>query len=295
MKLRSLRYILREALGSIRVNGFMSVASVTTVTIALLVLALFLVLATNLEALATTLENQVEVKAYLASETTPARAKVLEGQIAGLPGVKSVKYVSKEEALQRLRQAFGQKQELLDSVEQMNPLRDSFDVKVVGPEQVKGVAEQIKSLGGVQDVDYKAEIVDRLFSLTRALRTAGLGVAVILALATVFIISNTIRLTIFARRREIAIMKLVGATDSFIRRPFVLEGMLIGLLGAAVAAVLIWRVYAWTTQAVTQSLPFLPLVPEDPLARNVALALGALGAALGAAGSALAIRRFLRV
>lgn len=295
MRLRSLKYASREAVASFKTNGFMSAASISTVAISLLVLSMFLLLAVNLDHMAGTLENQVEITAYLKGDLDQAGIKALQNKVAALPGVAQAKFVSKDDALKRLRAQFGDKQDLLDAVADMNPLRNSFEIKASSPDQVGPVAAALKALPGVEEADYKQQVVERLFKFTRALRIFGLALVVVLAVATVFIISNTIRLTVFARRKEIAIMKLVGATDAFIRRPFIIEGMLFGVGGALAAMLLVWRAYIWALNSVNQSLPFLPVLGPSPLLKNVTLALFVLGAVLGAAGSALSIRRFLRV
>lgn len=295
MRLRTWAYHFREAIGSVRTNGMMAIASVSTVAVSLLVLAIFLLLAVNLDNVALVLEQQVEVRAYASNQASPAALKSLEGQIRRVEGVAEVRFVSSEEALRRLKALFGDRADLLEGVEELNALRPSFEVRVRQPEQVRAVAQSIRSLPGVEALDFKEELVERLFDATRALRVAGIGLVLILAAATVFIIHNTIRLTVFARRREIGIMKLVGATDSFIRSPFMIEGVLFGLAGALVAGFLAWRLYDWVAFQAHRTLPFLPVLAAEPLVYNVAAALLLLGGLLGGLGSAWAVRRYLRV
>jgi len=286
---------VREALTSIRRNGLMSLASISTVAVSLLVLAVFLLLAVNLEHTALVVESQLEMKAYVDEQASGQVISDLQWKISSLAGVARVEYVSKEEALDRLRAQLKERADLLEGVEEMNPLRDSFEVQVVRPEYLRGVAEQVSALPGIANVVYGEELAGKIIRLTRALRLAGLGMAVMLALATVFIISNTIRLTVFARRREIGIMKLVGATDGFIRWPFILEGMVLGLVGSLLSAAVVWRGYAWLVGRVRDTLPFLPMVPGRPVLPGLTLMLLALGAFIGALGSAISLRRFLRV
>ncbi len=291
MRVSSWEYAVREALSSIRLNGLMSVASVSTVAISLLVLAVFLLVAVNLEYAAKVVESQLEIKAYVNEGASSEVIGDLQGKISGLAGVAGVEYVSKAEALDRLRAQLKDRADLLEGVEEMNPLRDSFEIQVVRPEYLRGVAEQVAALSGIANVVYGEELASKIIRLTRALRLAGLGLAVMLAVATVFIISNTIRLTVFARRREIGIMKLVGATDSFIRWPFILEGMFLGLVGSLVSTSVVWRGYAWLVVRVRDTLPFIPVVPGRPVLPGLTL----MGALIGALGSAISLRRFLRV
>ncbi|MGB4171598.1 MAG: FtsX-like permease family protein, partial [bacterium] len=138
-------------------------------------------------------------------------------------------------------------------------------------------------------------VVERLFSLTRSIRIAGLVLVVLLLMATVFLISNTIRLTVFARRREIGIMKLVGATDWFIRWPFILEGILLGVLGTLVSVLILRRLYDWVVASIYSSLPFIPVIPPEGIMQPLILLLFGLGFFVGAFGSLVSLRRFLRV
>src|SRR5690606_9929341 len=161
--------------------------------------------------------------------------------------------------------------------------------------RVAEVAEQIQAMRGVAKVDYGKEIVADLLAFTRAVRIGGLGLVLLLLFATVLTLSNTIRLSVYARRREISIMKLVGATDWYIRRPFVLEGMLLGALGAAVASGVVAWGYIRLAPAIQGSVPFLPVVRPELILTDLTLALLGLGAVLGAVASFFSLRRFLNV
>jgi cell division transport system permease protein len=291
----SLRHFVREAATSIRDNALMSLASASTVAISLLVLALFVVLALNLQHMGQVLDAQVEIVAYLRTDFDRANQPLLMQKIEAIPGVVAATFVTKEQALDRLRQQFGDQQDLLDAVAADNPLPDSVEIRVARPDQVAAVAAAVGQLQSVERADYKQAVVQRLFALTAALRTAGLVLVAGLALATVILIANSVRLAVFARREEIAIMKLVGATDSFIRWPFVLEGALLGVIGGAAAAAVVWWGYSALVARIARDLPFLPVLPRQPLLSNLTAALVLLGLGLGAAGSGVSLRRFLRV
>jgi cell division transport system permease protein len=292
--MRTWLHFAREALSGIRDNGLMSVASASTVAISLLVLALFVVLGLNLSHMGQVLDAQVEIVAYLQTSFNRSGEAALMQQIQAIPGVTSAQYVTKEEALSRLKQQFGDQQDLLNSVADNNPLPDSVEIHVADPGQVDAVAQAVGKLPGVDHADYKQAVVQRLFALTAALRTVGLILVAGLALATVILIANTIRVAVFARREEIAIMKLVGATDSFIRWPFLIEGALLGLFGAAAASAVAWWGYSAVALRVAQDLPFLPLLSEQPLVTELSAWLIVLGLVLGAVGSTISLRRFLR-
>lgn len=295
MRPRSLLYSLREALRSVRMNGLMSVASASAVGISLLVLALFLMLALNMDHMATELENQVEMKVYIDNAVTdPAMITNLQHRIAEAPGVSEVRFVSREEAFEQLKERWGKNADLLEGTD-ISSIANSFDVRVPDVSLLPIAAQAIETEPGIEKVDYKADVVDKLFTFTRTLRIVGLILVAILSVATVFMISNTIRLTVFARRREIAIMKMVGATDRFIRRPFLVEGMVLGIIGSLLAGGLVYWTYLRVFDWVFDNLPWLPFLGPDPLLQNLVLVLVLLGALLGYVGSGIAVRRFLRV
>lgn len=293
MRLNSLGYAIGQGARSILRNRTMSFASVATTTVSLLILAVFAVAVLNLDHMAAVIEQDVQIIAYLDGGLTEVHRTSIGEALAGMEGVTMVAFVSKEDAFAKLREVFAEQQELLDAVDP-GTLRESFHVKVDHPSRVEPVALGIAGLAGVEEVDWGRETVAKLFQLTRLLRLAALGAIGLLASATVFIINSTIRLTVFARRREIVIMKLVGATDWFIRWPFVAEGVFLGLAGAILAGGAVVAGYVWLTGAAHVSVPFLPLLPPYPLLRDLSVALAAGGCLLGAMGSVISIHRFLR-
>ncbi|MDI3298904.1 MAG: permease-like cell division protein FtsX [Bacillota bacterium] len=295
MKARTWGYVLREGGLSLRRNSTMSLASAGTAAVTLLILLLFVVAALNLGHMTQVLESQVQVVAYLKPTFQRTEVPQLLAQVRKIPGVEGVTFVTREQALDRLRAQFGDQAELLDSVQDMNPLRDELDINVPDPGKVDAVAGHLKTLGVVENVSYPAETLHRLAALADWLRTAGIVLAVLLGAATVFLIANTIRVTVHARRHEIAIMKVVGATDALIRWPFVIEGAVLGLAGALVALAVAWAGYSWVHDRVTQSLPFLPLLSARVLMRQMALEIVAAGLVIGMLGSGLSLHRYLRV
>lgn len=296
MRLRTWGHLWREALGGIRRNGLMSLASVTTVAICLIVLAAILLVAVNLQHMAGVAEDQVEVTAYVDHEFDRRLAPVLIERVQAIPGVAEALLITKEEGLVRLREQFGEQWGyLLEGYDdsELNPLRDAIEVRLDKPELAGGVAARLNELTSIEEVLHREDIVEGLLSVTRVLRLAGLGLVGLLGAATIFIVSNTIRLTVYARRREISIMKLVGATDAFIRWPFFLEGMLLGCVGAAAAGLVAWFGYDYIAASLARGVPFLPVADPRPLVWNLTKLLIGLGGAMGALGSAISVRRFL--
>ena len=295
MKIRTAEYFITESLHSIRRNGLMSVAALMTVALSLLILGMFTVVVMNLNHMAAVLESQIQVTVYLQDSLKDVEAREIGTRITKLPGVTRVTFVGKEEAMVRFKDRLGSQQGLLAELGEANPLPNSFEVKVDRPERVKAVALAISQLKGIEAARYGQEVVEQLFSLTRMVRIFGVVLIIFLGLAALFIIVNTIRLTVFARRREIGIMKYVGATDWFIRWPFIIEGVLLGSLGAFISAVLLSQLYSMVTRQVYESLAFLPLLPQYPFLGYVNIFVLVAGIGIGVLGSLISVKKFLKV
>lgn len=295
MKISTAEYFITESLHSIRRNGLMSMASLMTVALSLLILGIFTIMVLNLNNMASVLESQVQVTVYLQDSLKEAEIREVGTRITKLPGVTRVNFIDKKEAMARFKQRLGAQQGLLAELGEANPLPNAFEVKVDRPERVKPVALAIAQLKGIEAARYGQEVVEQLFSLTRMVRIFGSVLIIFLGLAALFIIVNTIRLTVFARRREIGIMKYVGATDWFIRWPFIIEGVLLGSLGAAISSLLLTQLYGMVTGQVYGTLAFLPLLPQYPMLGYVNIFLLLAGVAIGALGSIISVKKFLRV
>jgi cell division transport system permease protein len=265
------------------------------VALSLLILGMFLIMVLNLNNMASALESQVQISVYLQDSLNDKEAREVGTRITKLPGVTKVTFVGKDEALSRFKQRLGEQQGLLTALGDTNPLPNAFEVKVDNPDRVKPVAQAISQFKGVENAKFGQEVVEHLFALTRMVRIFGLVLIIFLALAALFIISNTIRITVFARRKEIGIMKYVGATDWFIRWPFLIEGMILGFGGATIAVLLLSQTYSLFTEKVYESLAFLPLIPKYPFLTNISLVLLVVGTAIGALGSTISLRRFMKV
>ena len=295
MKISTAEYFITESLNSIRRNGLMSLASLMTVALSLLILGVFIILVMNLNHMASVLESQVQVTVYLQDTLKEVEVREVGTRITKLPGVTRVNFIAKEEAMNRFKQRLGEQQGLLAELGEANPLPNSFEVKLDRPERVKPVALAIAQLKGVEAARYGQEVVEQLFNLTRMVRIFGVVLILFLGLAALFIIVNTIRLTVFARRREIGIMKYVGATDWFIRWPFIIEGVLLGFLGACIAVLPLTQFYSMLTGQVYESLAFLPLLPKYPFMGYVNIFLLCAGIGIGALGSVISVKKFLKV
>ena len=295
MKLRTSEYFIQETFRSLRRNNWMSFASIGTVAVSLFVLGVFLLLVLNMNRLASSLESQVQISVYLADGLSESARKDIASDIEALQGIEEIRYVPKEEAKERLAKRLGDQKYLLDALGEKNPLPDSFEVVLKSPDLVETAAAAITRMDGVEQAKYGQDVIEHLFAITRLIRIFGLALMVLLAGATLFIISNTIRLTVFARRKEVAIMKYVGATDWFIRWPFLLEGMVLGFVGGVLAALALQSFYAAMASKIYETLAFFPLLPQSPYMYYVSAAILLSGMGIGALGSTISLKRFLKV
>lgn len=295
MKIRTLEYFVKEAAISLKRNNLMSFASITTVAISLLILGLFLIMVMNLNNMAAHLESQVQINVYLEDNLSEAERYEIGNNIKKIKGVEEITFVTKDEAIERFRERLGEQKYLLDALDDANPLPYSYEVKLTLPEQVKSAAAEIAEYPGVKTAKFGQEAIEQLFKLTHMIRVFGVVLILFLVFATLFIISNTIRLTVFARRKEIGIMKYVGATDWFIRWPFIMEGMALGFGGALIATLVLRTSYSAITNQIYQSFMFLPLIPQYPFLTNLTILLIVLGMIIGALGSAISLKKFMKV
>lgn len=295
MKLKTGEYFIQEVFHSLRRNNWMTFASIGTVAVSLFVLGVFLILVLNMNRLAGMLESQVQISVYLEDHLTDREKRQIGYDIESLQGIDSVTYVDRETAKERLKERLGDQKYLLDALSEDNPLPDAFEVTVTTPSVVESAAGAIAAMQGVEEAKYGQDVVEHLFDITRLMRIFGFVLMGLLGGATIFIISNTIRLTVFARRKEIAIMKYVGATDWFIRWPFLLEGIVLGCIGGFIAAVALRSFYAAMAAKIYSTLAFFPLMPQYPFMNYVTLAILLAGIVIGAIGSVISLKRFLRV
>ncbi|RXT04015.1 permease-like cell division protein FtsX [Ammoniphilus sp. CFH 90114] len=297
MKIRTVGRHVREGFRNVGRNGWMSFASMSSVAITLFILGVFLLMALNVNHIAETVESQVEMRVILKKETDMDQAEKVRERLQAIPQVETVTFVTKEEGLAKFRESFGESAYLFEGLEKENPLLDEFVVRTKDPRDTAMIAERVKNFPHVEKVNYGKGMIEKLFTITTAMRNIGIAFIVALAFTAMFLIANTIKLTIVARRKEIEIMKLVGATNSFIRWPFFVEGLMMGGLGAIIPTLLLLAGYKYLIDFVKEDLNlyFIDLLPLDPLAWQVGGLLLGIGAFLGIWGSIVSIHRFLKV
>ena len=274
-------------------NAVMSLAATATMVLMLLLLAGFWIIQTGLLAGLQFTEEKVEVVAYLQTNATDNQVDVLVAQLSAMPEVASVVHVTRAEALTRFRASMeAQGREDLTRYLQTNPLYASLEVKLVDPSQVRVVGEALRADPSVRNVINIEDLVERVLTITGILRTAGTVVLVIVGVIALFIIINTIRLAVLARAEEIEVMRLVGASDAFIRWPFVFEGAFVGFLGSVLTLAILLGIADPLSAFMADFFRVLPLQFGSLTRDLVALVMGA-GVGLGILGSWLSVRTYL--
>ena len=294
MSFRNGIYFIKEAWKSLARNRILSIATVSTVAICILILGIAVLMILNAGNFMNRLESDVEMVAFLDKALSKSQISDIEEQIIGIGGIKSVDFVSKEMALKDLQKSFGGKEYDLGTTIGNNPLPNSYRIKADDPHKVPNIAARVEKIHGVYKVNYGQGVVERLFTVTKWLRTISFAFIILLALGAIFLIATTIRLAIFARRKEIYLMKLIGATDWFIRWPFFIEGVLLGLCGGLIAIGVLATGYASLLGKI-DAVYFLPLVRTASVLSNIYLSLLLTGALLGVLGTYISLNRFLDV
>ncbi|WP_409374399.1 permease-like cell division protein FtsX [Streptococcus suis] len=299
-----------ESLKSLKRNGWMTIAAISSVAITLTLVGLFASVILNTAKLASDLEQNVRINVYLRANSTdqvetivneagetvanPDYQKVYN-QITALENVQSVTYSSKDEQLQKLTATLGDTWNLFQG--DANPLYDAYIIDTTDPNYVKSVAAEIAKIDGVIEVRDGEVETERIFKLADLVRTWGLAATGLLLFTAVFLISNTIRITIISRSREIQIMRLVGAKNSYIRGPFLCEGAWVGFLGAILPSVLVYSLYKMIYTSVNASLASqdLSLISMNVFVPGMIGALFVIGIIIGSLGSVISMNRYLKI
>jgi cell division transport system permease protein len=297
MKIRTLGRHARESFKSIGRNGWMTFASVSAVTVTLILVGVFFVIMMNLNKVAETIEEDVQIRVHIDVAANDEDQQKLKSAIENISEVQSVKFSSKEQELEELIKSMGEDGQAFKLFEQDNPLNDVFIVKTKKPQDTMKAAKEIGKLEYVTKAVYGKGTVEKLFNFIKASRNVGIVLIAGLFFTAVFLISNTIKITIIARRREIKIMRLVGATNNFIRWPFFLEGLWLGILGAILPIILISIAYYNAYEYLAPKLigNFIQILPYSPFMYQVSGLLLLMGGLIGIWGSVMSVRKFLKV
>jgi len=298
VKLRTGKFFIREGFRSLKRNSTMSAAAITSVIAALLVIGIFFIIVINIDYAATKLESQIEMMVYLEDGLSENIIDTMETEIRSINGVKSVEFISKNTALSNLEKNWGENSYLLEGLEGDNPLPDAFLITLSDPSDASGVALSVSSISNIEKVVYGKEELANLLNATYVMRMSSVVIILILLFISIFIIANTIKLTLYARRREIGIMKYVGATDWFVRMPFIIEGIVVGMIGAVVSTIILGAGYYYCSDLVkNQMIGFMSisLIPFNQIILSMVILLIIVGVVIGAVGSLISVRKFIKV
>ncbi len=292
----SVIYSVRQAFLQVSRNRAMSLASIFSISAMLLILGLFFIIVVNISMATEAAKKDYEtVQIYLVDEVTFEEARVMVDNFEAMDGVSKVWYLDKEEALKQWKAKWGESGYLLDSLAE-NPLPNSIMLTVSRLEAADRVVAETADVQGVEDIKYYKETVEKLLKVTNFIQVCALIIMIFLIVVAVVVVSNTVKLTVFARAREIAMMKYVGATNWFIRGPFLVEGMLIGMISALISVGIIALTYSKISDLIGQDVFLIlstPMVPVGFMTINLVSIFLAVGISIGACGSIISMRRFL--
>lgn len=298
-------YFIKEALRGFARNLSTTLGSIITIFLSLFVIGVFLVGAAVIENVVSSVESEVTITAYLSDDVSDSQVSSLTSEIKGIDGVSGVSYVSKDQALENFR-AMSSNPEIVDQLDGANPLPASLTIELSDPQMVESVAGRIvenstfkkacdEPSNPADSLKYGQKTVERLFQLTSYVRYIGLALIVLLIFIAMVFINNTIRLAILARRKEIAIMRLVGASNGFIRGPFLMEGAMHAIIGSLLAIGSIELIRRVALPKVQSALTFLPMDVAGQTYAFIYVGLLVAGLVIGLIGSAFAMRRYLKV
>ena len=289
------RYFFHEGLANMFSHGFMSFAAIGATVACLLIMGTFTLVAVNADANLKNMESENEILAYVDETYTETQARALQSTLEKLANVTTATYISKEEATKSFQEQYPNEQMFQDLDPEI--FRDRFAIHIADLKLTSDTVRQLKEVEGIDGVNAYEEISNGFVTVRNVATVVCVALIAILFVVSVFIISNTIKLTTFDRREEIAIMRMVGATNGFIRWPFVYEGFMLGIVGALVAFFLQWALYTAVTRGVASNdtLQLLRVLDFGGLWKTVALSFAGAGVLIGVGGSLSAIRKFLQV
>lgn len=296
MKINTSKYFISDALKSIKRNRTISIAAMVTVLITFFVFGTFILVALNFNKSIEDVASKVELKVYLADDIKKIDQREIEIKLGEQPGVKEVVYESKEEAFNSFQESLADNPGLLQGYTlKNNPLPSSFIVKLESPDVASAVGESVKEMVGIESVSSQQDLIDTISRFVDGFKILGMGLFILFVGVSIFLITNTIKLTVYSRRREVGIMKFVGATDWFIRWPFIIEGIIIGAVGSLASSILLFFTYKAVVSAIVTNMFYVSLVPVTFVFSTLIWIFLAGGMIVGAIGSFVALRKFLVV
>ena len=296
MKISTIKYFVVDSIKGLRRHKTLSTASIATVAATLFILGVFILSIMNVKQAVTEVESKVEATIVLKDNIKTEEEKAIKDKINSIEGVEKVSYESKKDALEKFKKQLGEENKsLVEGLEKENPLPNSIIVRVKKPELVSKVVSSLKGMKGIDTIKDGKEIVDKITKITNTLKWIGIVLFLILIGVSLFLIGNTIKITVYSRKREIGIMKYIGATDWFIRWPFIFEGIIIGILGAIISITVLYFAYKALYAKASVASIFVIMLDPSVVLSSVLWIFVIVGIVIGAIGSILSIRKFLSV
>jgi len=294
MKLQTIKYFCKDGFKNIFLNKTMAAASVSIIVAALTVVGIFLGIGLNLSDIAKQIEQTVDIR-VIVEKGQEDQVPIIEDFLRKNLEIREYKFVSAEQALLDMKKSLGKNSFLLDGLEKDNPLRCYFIVKPAKIEYTTKIASSLKNLRGVAEVYYPSQTVDRIKKIMRMLNIACFVLVFGLYIVAIFIIANTIKITLFARRREISIMRYIGATNRFISGPFIVEGLIIGVIGSLMAYAFVLLIYGFAISRISEIITFIKFVNLARYKELLLVGFVLTGGIIGVLGSLVSLRRYLKV
>ncbi len=299
MKYNIFGYLIGEGFGNVFKNKKSTGASLIIMCATMIIFGIFLIFEKNVNHIMREVEASQGIQVFIKNEATQEQIDKLNEDIRAIDGVSTTEFISKEEALNQMKERFGEKQDLLSGYEENNIFPASYVVTLTDLSKSKEIQEKIQQFEVVKRITSKNETIDTLVNLAKGINYITLATSILLVCISVFIISNTIKLTVHARRKEISIMKYVGATNGFIRWPFIVEGMIIGVLASIISIVIVGGAYIVIAQKIVYSefmqVINMGLVSFNDMFNSIIGIYLLLGIGIGAIGSVISMRKYLKV
>ena len=288
-------YFIREGLSSAFVHGFTSLAAMLVIAACLMITGIFSLVAYNIDLQVRELEGKSEIVIYIDESVSRENAQALKSKIKKIDNIKTADFVTREQLFEDYLDSLGEDAYVMEELRNDNPLRDSYQITMKDVSLHKETVEALEALDGVAASSSMQEVSDRLIQIRKVVNLISVTLVALLGAVSVFIIANTVKLAMFARKEEIAVMKMVGATNHFIRAPFVVEGMFLGMCAALLAFFVQWGVYAYVTKQLAEGTAILTMVSFTTVWQPVLGMMLCAGLILGVGGGVITIRRFLKV
>lgn len=299
MSFRIFKNILKQGFQSMWRNRGMGLASIGSISAVLIILGMVLILILSINNVVSETQNKFDEIQIFLKEGVKKEEEIekIGNKLKSFDGVKEVRFLTKDEAMKDMQEDWGEEGDLLEGLED-NPLPNSYIIELKDIEYADKVVEDIKGVEGIEEVKYYRDIIEKLLSTANYISVAGMVIIAILILISVFIISNTVKITVTARKREVNIMKYVGATNGYIRGPFIIEGILLGLIGAMLSILIVNYGYDYLFQIINEKLYVIftvYLVAPHTLLKDITIIFTAIGMGIGTLGSLVSLKRFLNV